>query len=238
MSMFDFKKYNPLSKEVVKVSEIKDFTGDIKFKIIFSNFKFFGDQNDSSDAYYTWLLDQTWHDDREYQVVVLSFCVRDNDNPIIIIAKDFFGYNEALAEYYRCCGVYKNLVAAETRGWQDIRLFDEQIHCHKIDPNCCANCKFSRKDHLPFAYEKNTPDLKPKQQFYFKGNECIDYPRFSKKPKDDDLVCTNPDIVTTYKTINQDYPHWHPDRDNIELEFAMCPRTFKDFICDKYERLK
>ena len=41
--MFDFKKYNPLSKEVVKVSEIKDFTGDIKFKIIFSNFKFFGD---------------------------------------------------------------------------------------------------------------------------------------------------------------------------------------------------
>lgn len=208
------KNDNIICKDVLKISEITDINGLIRFKVVFSNFDFFEETYEQTNMYYTWLLNQTWHTDYKYQVVVLGFNDLTSDVPTILSARDFIDYDIALREFNKQCDVYTQLVKAETKGWQDIRLYKSKINCHKIDPDCCANCEFVRK-------EKNK---KHHQHFKFDQN--------------DTLFCAHPDVLSLNTVIDQHDRKEYSAKSHTEYEIGMCPITFNYFICDNYKRRK
>jgi hypothetical protein len=50
------KNDNIICKDVLKISEITDINGLIRFKVVFSNFDFFEETYEQTNMYYTWLL--------------------------------------------------------------------------------------------------------------------------------------------------------------------------------------
>ncbi len=64
----------------------------------------------------------------------------------MIVLRELMRDFKAAQEFYKkCIKNYRDLVLAETKDFQDIRIYADrpEIQYHKIDPECCANCKWS-----------------------------------------------------------------------------------------------
>lgn len=96
--------------------------------------------------------------------------------PVIILEEFRPTYEIAYDYYKRCIENYKSLVLAETSHFEDINIYAEKIRYHKICPECCATCKYSKLvfDRNPEKFDPFSPD-----------HECA---------HDLALVCANEDI--------------------------------------------
>ena len=121
---------SPYVQETTKIAEIRDSFGQLRFKVFMI---------DMLDYYEETPLDE------RYRITVDSFCY--GPSPVTIL-KDFRKhFSEAYAHYLKCIELYTHLAIAETRNFQDIRIYADKIEYHLIDPQCCKNCKWSIKVH-------------------------------------------------------------------------------------------
>lgn len=123
-------KCDPYVQETTKIAEIRDSFGQLRFKVFMV---------DMLDYY-----EETACDER-YRITVDTFCY--GPSPITILKEFRKHFSEAYAFYLECVEQYKHLAIAETRSFQDIKIYADKIGYHKIDPECCKNCKWSRKVH-------------------------------------------------------------------------------------------
>lgn len=80
---------------------------------------------------------------------------------------------------------YRSLVLAETRDWQDARIYADKTGYRKTCPDCCANCKWAKRSVCGWEFQTGL------------------------KREDYRLVCTNSEI---YKSTTRPLmPTIHPD---------------------------
>ena len=123
-----------MTRETTKVAELKDKFGNTRFKIALTDF------DDSEYPEH----DNLQHWDTVFQVTVVSFCCKDEENPIILYEDVFSEFETALKKFNELIEQYRVLLNAETKGWQDITAYSEKINFKKIDPDCCRNCIWAK----------------------------------------------------------------------------------------------
>lgn len=120
-----------------KVAEIKDAFKNLRFKVSLTSF----------DSYY-------FPGKKCYQIQVLSFNAYADPSytdPIIIVDRPtsceppIHDYDYALKLYDDYVRTYTQLIKAETKDFQDIELYKEQIGYKIIAPSCCLTCKWCKK---------------------------------------------------------------------------------------------
>lgn len=115
-------------QETTKIAEIRDNFGKIRYKVFMI---------DLLDYYEEHEFDQ------RYRISVESYIYGIQPQTILVEFRKCF--EEAYSFYNKCIQNYKELVIAETRDFQDIWIYADRIEYHKIDPECCATCKWSCK---------------------------------------------------------------------------------------------
>lgn len=128
-------KSNVDVKETVKVAEITDPYGNLRYKIA--------------------LLSRDIIDDGKY---IPSFSIQVINHfgvpqPIIIVDRpdtsngeaDIYDYNYAISIYCHYVKSYTNLVKSESKDHQSIDIYKENVGYEKTTPKCCATCKWARK---------------------------------------------------------------------------------------------
>lgn len=162
---FDFyidKGKDPYVQETTKIAEIRDNFGKLRFKVyLIDMFDY------HTDTFY----------DVKYCITVESFCY--GLQPQIILKEFKQHFNEAYAFYLKCIDEYKYLVIAETRHFQDIKIYADKIDYHMIEPDCCKNCKWSKHVHTRLC---------PRDEKFF-------------MPQNDKLVCINHKIFEISHSI-------------------------------------
>ena len=196
------------TQETTKVAELKDQFGNTRFKISLTDYdNSCYPQNDDLRTF-----------DRYFQVTVLSYCFGEKlDDPIVLLEEDFTDINEAYTRFYGLVKQYRHLINVETKGWQDINMFADKINYHKIDPDCCLNCIWSREI---------TPENCPATEY--------------KKHKGR-LVCMNPKISKCLDDFEPYDPHHHDKAFGKcdcrhHFKFDLAPYTQIYGICDDYKR--
>lgn len=122
----------PYVQETVKVSEIKDRFGNTRFKVALTDFDDNGlPQDDDLRSF-----------DRNFQVTVVSYCY--SEEALTVVCEEFDVYEKAADFFRRMTERYSYLVEAETKDVQDIRIYAKRTGYHRICPDCCATCRWSR----------------------------------------------------------------------------------------------
>ena len=123
-----FDKDEPFVQETTKIAEIRDNFGKLRFKVVLI---------DMFDYYEETCCDQ------RYRISVESFCY--GMQPMTILSEYRSTFHAAYEFYRKSIENYKNLVLAETKDFQDIKIYADREHIkyHIIEPECCANCKWS-----------------------------------------------------------------------------------------------
>ena len=127
-------KNNSLTRETSKIVELKDKFGNTRFKIGLTDY---------DDPLYP-EHDDLQHWDTLYQVTVVSYCCKDEDQPITLFEQTFNDYEEAVNKLNELVEQYRVLINAETKGWQDITAYADRINFRTIDPDCCKNCMWAK----------------------------------------------------------------------------------------------
>lgn len=73
--------------------------------------------------------------------------------PVLLVEKQFDNKSEAIMEFKKQVENYSTLVKSQSRSLDDINLYKEKINYHKIDPDCCLNCRFCHNDHTGMHLE-------------------------------------------------------------------------------------
>lgn len=212
---------DPMSRDTTKVTELKDRFGVTRFKIALTDY-------DTPDYPQNDNLQQ-W--DTLFQVTVVSYCCKNEDQAIVLFEDQYEDYNKALEKFNELVSQYRILVNAETRGVQDISIYAEKINFRTIDPDCCKNCIWAK----PVPY---------RQQLF------NDWKRHRQR-----MVCMNPNVVKLEedfyprdpksRMIDPRQPHpdnryrneehfYHQERQHFDLDLS--PYTREDGICDNYQR--
>ena len=150
---------DPFVFETTKIAEIRDNFGKLRYKVFMIDMLDYYEEHDR---------------DQRYRITVESFCY--GMQPVTILEEFRPTYEIAYDYYKKCIENYKSLVLAETSHFEDINIYAEKIGYHKICPECCATCKFS----------KPTFDRKP--------GRPAPFPHDHKGMHDLALVCANEDI--------------------------------------------
>jgi hypothetical protein len=126
-------KSNVDVKETVKVAEITDPYGNLRYKVALIS------RNDNSTGKYK----------LAYTIqVILYFGV---PSPLTILERPeqteaaIYDYNYAIKIYCDYVKSYTNLVKAETKDHQTIDIYKENIGYEKTNPKCCSTCKWSKR---------------------------------------------------------------------------------------------
>lgn len=129
-------------KETVKVAEITDPFGNLRYKVALISY------DDIDDGKYI----------LKYRIEVINHF--GPQEPLIIVQRpefdedEIYDYNKAIELYYYYVKSYSNLVKAETKDHQCIDIYKDNIGYQTTIPKCCATCKWSRKRviHKDFIY--------------------------------------------------------------------------------------
>lgn len=125
---------------------------------------------------------ETINEDTSVMFVYQVF-VYNADREPLYSSPEFLLHKDAEEDFERQVRNYKTLVMAETRPVDDMSVYADKIDYHKIDPDCCLNCVFCRRDN---HHCQRRPD------------RCYHSP-FG------DLVCTNPENFVFFENLmNQD----------------------------------
>lgn len=120
-------------KEVVKVSEISDKYGNLRYKVALNNLEYIDEYSNVKTC---------------YQIQVIN-CFSAPEN-LILVQKPGFNepiisnYEHALSIYLGYIKTYTALVSAETRDLQDISINGDKIGYQITCPKCCMTCKWVR----------------------------------------------------------------------------------------------
>lgn len=174
---FHGKQQTVKIEESTKVAEIRDAFGNLKYTVSLNKY-------DTIDSNYKY----------KYEVqVVNQFSTTE---PLIILTipekgsdEVIFDYNIANEIYKDCIKQYTSLVKAETRDFQDIDIYKEQLNYHLTTPKCCKTCKWSRIVPL----DKNYPNGQKDFIFGITGK----------------LKCTNPENQKSFTSFNNFSPNYH-----------------------------
>ena len=128
---------DPFVQETSKTSEIRDNFGKVRFKVYLIDMLDYYDEKEDCD-------------DR-FVVSVYSLCY--SLDPYKILEETFNEPSDAYCFYNKCIENYKHIVQVETKDFQDIAIYAEKINYHKIDPDCCLNCRFCHNDHTGIHLE-------------------------------------------------------------------------------------
>lgn len=123
---------DPYVQETTKIAEIRDNFGKLRFKVFLIDFSM-----ESIDCH------KKENCNTRYCITVESFCY--SLHPVTILKEFRHNFKEAHDFYLTCISQYKHLAIAETRDFRDIKIYADKIGYHKIDPECCKNCKWSKK---------------------------------------------------------------------------------------------
>lgn len=127
-------------KETVKLAEITDPFGNLRYKVSLTSYDIIDDGKYSLC----------------YQIQVINYF--GIPEPIIIVDRPEYDerpihdYKYAISIYNEYVKSYSNLVKAENRDHQDIDVYKENIGYKKTLPECCSTCKWCRRRKLPYEY--------------------------------------------------------------------------------------
>ena len=154
-------KHDPYVHETTKVAEILDCFGQMRFKVLMLDI-----QVPSQHC-------------KRYCITVESFCYKHS--PVVILKEFRQHFCEANELYEKCVKQYKHLAIAETRHFQDIKIYADKIGYHKIDPDCCKNCKWSKMvcRHSHHCYEEQKFLCTNHKLFML---ECCEDPKLMTEP--------------------------------------------------------
>lgn len=225
----DMPKYPPpkivkiedeLSRETTKVVELKDSRGITRFKIALTDFD--NSEYPQNDDLQTW--------DATYQVTVVSYCCKGDDQPIVLFQKEYDKYEEADAQFELLKQQYRSLINVETRASQDVRIYAERINYKIVDPDCCRNCIWSQV--LPRDQQLFNDWKKHKNK-----RVCMN-PEVNKIKNDfeprDPMHRKDPQHPYADKTFHDHYHHFAKECEHFDISLA--PYTQDDGICDNYRR--
>ena len=164
-------------EESTKVAEIHDVFGNLKYTISLNRYN-------TVDSNYKY----------KYEVqVVNNFSTTE---PLIILTIPEKGSDEVIFDYaiadniYKdCIKQYTSLVKAETRDFQDIDIYKEQLDYEITCPKCCKTCKWSFIVPLDKEYPNGQKDF----IFGITGK----------------LKCLNPENQKTFTKFSNFYPDLH-----------------------------
>ena len=218
---------DPFVQETSKTSEIRDNFGKVRFKVYLIDMLDYYDEKEDCD-------------DR-FVVSVYSLCY--SLDPYKILEETFNEPSDAYCFYNKCIENYKHIVQVETKDFQDIAIYAEKINYHKIDPDCCANCKYSRtceadKDCNCHSIPPYGPHHKPRKRLICMNSRLFTIDNNEAENKDccNDHCEHNSHHGHEYdKTFNRphnehDKHHHHPHMSDIQ------PKVDDWGICDYYER--
>ena len=123
--------------DTVKVTEIRDVFNNLRYKVVMSSIDGIGNVS---------LVDPKYS--KYYEVEVVN-CF-SAPNPLVIVHRPSPGEEaintaEAAQQIFDSyVTAYTNLVKAETKDFQDICTYKEEIGYTMTKPECCATCKWSR----------------------------------------------------------------------------------------------
>lgn len=115
---------DPYVKETTKVAEIKDRFMKTRYKVALTEYE-----------------DHLLHPDIFFQVTVISFNYED---PLEVIHKDFDDYDKAVAFFEKTVDEFQALAKLDSRDAQNIKIYADKTEYHRIDPDCCRNCKWAK----------------------------------------------------------------------------------------------
>ena len=127
-------KFKPVHvSETVKVAEIKDAMGNLRYKVALFNYE-------------TYIgLDYVV----AYKIQVFNCFYAQGPLVIVTIPGEgealLLDYEKALKIYHEYVEIYTRLVKAETRPMQDMDIYAEKVGYHHTCPKCCATCRWVRK---------------------------------------------------------------------------------------------
>lgn len=121
-------KDSPYVRETTRVAELKDNFGATRFKVALTDFKW--ETNDDLREF-----------DRRFQVTVVSYCY--GEEAMTIVQREFDWFDNAVKFFEQMKEQYRALVVAETKDYQDIRIYAQKTGYRAISPDCCATCKWA-----------------------------------------------------------------------------------------------
>lgn len=125
-------KDDPYVQETEKLAEIKDHFGKTRFKVALTDYDHLG-----CYPYH----DDLRHFDERFQVTVISYC--HSEEPLELVSRNFRWIDDAKRFYGKMVSDYSALAKAETRDYQDIKIYARKTGYRKICPECCATCRFA-----------------------------------------------------------------------------------------------
>lgn len=193
---------DPYIKETTKVAEIKDRFMKTRYKVVLTDF------DDAPEH------DDLTRPDTVFQVTAISF---NYDQPLEITHRDFRNYEDAVKFFSQTVDQLQALAKLDSRDAQDIRIYAEKTGYHRIDPDCCRNCKWAKpadKRNCMFKEWRN----RLRRKFF-----CMNSELYSK--------CM-PDLVPD-EGQHDDYHDFAQTRWNV---IDITPEVDPDGICSGYER--
>lgn len=197
-------------EENIKVAEIKDAFENLRYKVCLTSF-------DSCHMY----------SKKEYQIQVVAYF--QYKEPLVIVQVPQFGqhriydYDCALKMYNDYVSNYTYLIKAETKDFQDISLYKEQIGYKMIMPKCCYTCKWCKKQpfevHCEIGAVGKLECHNPKSQYAYSFDSTHRHAPWNEH-------CHDP---------REHAPNW---LDYGRMHLDVHPNVDMFGICDNYEQMK
>ena len=205
VSSSKYKNQNdPYVKETTKVAEIKDRFMKTRYKVILTDFDTMPEHDNLTCK------------DLFFQVTAISY---NYDNPLEIIHRNFKNYDESIDFFNKTVDQLQMLAKLDSRNAQDIKIYADKTKYHKIDPDCCRNCKWAKPaDKRNCMFEEWRDELRGK---FF----CLNSELYSKQLHD---LCPDKGQHDSYHNYSE--PRW-----NV---IDITPEVDADGICIGYERKK